>query len=99
MKYNFGSFEMPVTQEEINRLKTVEIFESNMPFFQDSVFHYRLGQWVNYNNIPGDFVECGVYNGMSAASITVALTQKHNSKIYLYDSWEGFPETTIEKDG
>lgn len=97
--YNFGSFPIPVKPEETEALKKIGIYDNNMPFFQDSLFHYRLAEYVNYHNIQGDFVECGVYNGMSAASIALALKSKHNSKIWLYDSWQGFPQSNNEKDG
>jgi O-methyltransferase len=47
--------------------------------------------------IEGDFVECGVWNGGSAGAISSAFkgAEKH---IWLYDSFEGMPETT-EIDG
>src|SRR5271166_822309 len=45
-------------------------------------------------NIPGAFVECGVYRGGSAIAMIKAL-QLYNAtdrEIYLYDSFEGMPE-------
>jgi O-methyltransferase len=47
--------------------------------------------------IPGDFVECGVCNGGSAAAISLAL-KNENSHIWLYDSFQGMPEIN-EVDG
>jgi O-methyltransferase len=51
---------------------------------------YRLALDVIERNVPGDFVECGVYNGGSAAAVSCALrdTQRH---IWLYDSFQGLP--------
>jgi len=52
---------------------------------------YRLGQYVTAQKIEGDFVECGVCNGGSAAAIACAFrgTKRH---VWLYDSFEGLPE-------
>ena len=48
---------------------------------------------INLNNIAGDIVECGVWNGGSAA--LMGLTDQTNSKnhraIWLFDSFEGLP--------
>jgi len=58
---------------------------------------YALFQSVEYiieNNIPGDFVECGVWKGGSA--MMMAYTLMHHGitdrKIYLYDTYEGMAE-------
>ncbi len=40
----------------------------------------------------GSFVECGVRNGGSAAVIAVAAKENINRHVWLFDSWEGFPE-------
>ncbi len=60
---------------------------------------YRLSEEVNRLALPGDFVECGVYNGGSAA-IMASFCEKGGPKrnIWLFDSFEGLPEPT-EKDG
>lgn len=55
---------------------------------------YSLYNSLNYiidNNIPGDFVECGVWKGGSAMMIAKFLKIKkiENRKIYLYDTFEG----------
>ncbi|MEW5805691.1 MAG: TylF/MycF/NovP-related O-methyltransferase [Patescibacteria group bacterium] len=46
--------------------------------------------------IKGNYVECGVWKGGSAA-IMAYLAQKHNSdrQIHLFDSFEGMPEPTV----
>ncbi len=58
---------------------------------------YALFQSVIYiieNNIPGDFVECGVWRGGSSMVITETLLMLgiNNRKVYLYDTFEGMPE-------
>ena len=56
----------------------------------------RICQYLNESKIEGDFVECGTAKGGSAAVISKFLDQKRH--LWLYDSYEGMPETT-EKDG
>jgi O-methyltransferase len=60
---------------------------------------YKLSEEVNRLSLPGDFVECGVYNGGSAA-IMASFCEKTELKrnIWLFDSFEGLPKPT-EKDG
>lgn len=59
---------------------------------------YNLGRYVVEQNIPGDFVECGVCNGGSAAAIALGLGRS-GKKIWLYDSFQGLPEIREEVDG
>jgi O-methyltransferase len=60
---------------------------------------YKLSQEVNRLSLPGDFVECGVYHGGSAA-IMASFCEKTKPKrnIWLFDSFEGLPKPT-EVDG
>jgi len=59
---------------------------------------HRLGQDVAARGIQGDFVECGVCNGGSAATIACALRERPG-KIWLYDSFQGLPAPRTDKDG
>ena len=44
------------------------------------------------NNIPGDFVECGVAAGSQIAAMAYACQNCHvNRPIHLFDSFEGIP--------
>jgi O-methyltransferase len=58
---------------------------------------WRLAQYMDIHNVAGDIVECGTYKGGTAAALasTMGDNQRH---LWLYDSFEGMPETT-EKDG
>jgi O-methyltransferase len=58
---------------------------------------YTIAMDVVSRNIPGDFVECGVWNGGSAATIALAL-RNSDRKTWLYDSFQGMPPTS-ELDG
>ena len=51
----------------------------------------RLCEYLSREAIPGDFVECGVYKGGSAAVLSRHLGRRH---LWLYDSFEGMPETS-----
>jgi O-methyltransferase len=62
---------------------------------------YSLYQSVHYivkNNIPGDFVECGVWKGGSCMMIALVLKRLNvnDRKIYLYDTFEGMSEPTAD---
>src|SRR4051794_8904488 len=56
----------------------------------------RLSRHVLEARIVGDVVECGVYKGGSAAVLGSHMPP--GSRIWLYDSFCGMPETT-EQDG
>jgi len=60
---------------------------------------HQLSEEVNRRHLQGDFVECGVYNGGSAA-IMASFCEKSPVKrdIWLFDSFEGLPKPT-DKDG
>src|SRR5579864_8632183 len=53
---------------------------------------YTIGTDIISRKIDGDFVECGVYNGGSAGAISLAL-KSSNKHTWLYDSFEGMPDT------
>jgi O-methyltransferase len=58
---------------------------------------YAIGLDIVNRKVDGVFVECGVYNGGSAGAISLAL-KGSNKHIWLYDSFEGMPDTK-EIDG
>ncbi len=60
---------------------------------------YKLSEEINQRSMPGDIVECGVYNGGSAA-IMASLCEKSpvSRSVWLFDSFEGLPKPT-DKDG
>ena len=63
---------------------------------------YDLVQEANALNLPGDIVECGVWNGGSAAIMAVACqedkTRFEQRKLWLFDSFQGLPRPG-EHDG
>jgi O-methyltransferase len=60
---------------------------------------YDIADKIEKNNIDGCFVECGVARGgCSALMALVANENKSNRKVWLFDSFEGLPEHTIEDE-
>jgi O-methyltransferase len=55
---------------------------------------YKSVEYVSKSNIPGDFVECGVWRGGSAMAIALVLKRlgDNQRRIYLYDTYEGMSE-------
>ena len=67
---------------------------SNLNLF----FLQELSQRLEREDVPGDFVECGVYRGGSAGVLGYdAIRSRFQRKLWLYDSFAGMPEA-IEKD-
>lgn len=58
---------------------------------------FDLADRVERDGLSGDFVECGVYNGGSAAIIAhIAAASRTSRKVWLLDSFQGMPHPTIE---
>lgn len=55
-------------------------------------------RYIAQRHVPGDFVECGVYLGGAAIFVALArdLFGLHDRKVYLYDTFCGFPEGTSD---
>ena len=80
----------------------IEIWENIKLFTMTSVERgyslYKSVEYIVKNNIPGDFVECGVWKGGSCMLMAMALEKfgDRERKIYLYDTYEGMPKPTEE---
>ncbi|MGZ4033774.1 MAG: TylF/MycF/NovP-related O-methyltransferase, partial [Bacteroidia bacterium] len=80
----------------------LRIFKECEPFTFtniESMFSlYQSVQYIIKNNIPGSFVECGVWKGGSAMLIakTLLLSEITDRDIYLYDTFEGMSEPTTK---
>jgi O-methyltransferase len=59
---------------------------------------YQSVQYLVKNNIPGDFVECGVWKGGSSMMIAKVLQWMgiDNRTIWMYDTYEGMSAPTHE---
>jgi len=57
--------------------------------------------YVVLKNIPGDYVECGVWKGGSSLAVSLMLEKlsKYNIKLWLYDTFSGMSKpTSIDVD-
>src|SRR5262245_37986542 len=90
-----GNVWTPPSPYEVSRL-----FEAIRPhtYLVEAKLHtlVRLGEYLNSLGVPGDFVECGVYKGGSAAVLSRYLGLDRH--LWLYDSFAGMPATST-KDG
>uniref|UniRef100_A0A6U7EL59 Macrocin O-methyltransferase n=1 Tax=Haptolina brevifila TaxID=156173 RepID=A0A6U7EL59_9EUKA len=65
-------------------------------------FFQRIVSYLHDAHIHGDYVETGVQRGFSAVASGGALAcrnmlrPKGHARMWLYDSWEGFPASTVE---
>lgn len=60
---------------------------------------YDIARQLEAQQVPGAFVECGVWRGGSAAVMAaVAARARSGRTVWLFDSFEGLPEPT-ERDG
>jgi len=55
---------------------------------------YELVERAEAKGLHGAIVECGVFKGGSAAMMTMASSPQR--KVWLFDSFEGLPEPTVE---
>lgn len=64
------------------------------------LFLEQLARWVVEQEIPGDFVECGVYKGGSAGILGVEMMRSTDARrrLRLFDSFEGMPAAGPEDD-
>ncbi len=59
---------------------------------------YKAVHYILKNNIPGDFVECGVMKGGSMMMVALMLAEANitNRKLYLYDTFAGMPAPGVQ---
>ncbi len=77
--------------------KFMEAFQKNVRSKQDDSIIWRLHTtaWASRHclEIPGDFVECGVYKAFGSAVLTDYLDfDQVDKQFYLYDTYEGIPD-------
>jgi hypothetical protein len=67
--------------------------DSTMTSFSRCFDLWKVSRSILNNNIPGAFVECGVWRGGSAGIMGVAMqTYGSQRPLHLFDSFEGLPE-------
>jgi len=80
----------------IEMIQSVEGYTMTGP---EKLFALRSAvKYITANNIPGDFVECGVWMGgsMMAAARTLLEAGDTQRQLFLFDTFEGMPKPTKE---
>lgn len=101
-KFYFLSAEMnlifPDFEDEFLEMKE-KCLKYTMTSVESLYYTYLSVKYVIKNNIPGDFVECGVWKGGNTMMVALTLMKLKSTdrKIYLYDTYEGMSAPT-EKD-
>jgi hypothetical protein len=97
-----------VSEDRVLEQEFKKMYAICRPYTMTSIERmYALYTSVNYiidNDIPGDFIECGVYKGGSSMMMALILRNKAitNRKIFLYDTFEGMSmptEVDAKSDG
>ena len=86
--------------KNVKRIKTIYLVRPYSMVGRSGLFFtYDIAAEIEKNNIDGCFVECGVARGgCSALMAMVASEYKRNRKIWLFDSFEGLTDPTIEDE-
>ena len=81
----------------------MQIYKRCEPYTMTSIERmyalYKATRYIAQHNIPGDFVECGVWKGGSLmlCALTLIVCGDTRRKIYLYDTYAG-PSQPTEMD-
>ncbi|MGV8813815.1 MAG: TylF/MycF/NovP-related O-methyltransferase [Gelidibacter sp.] len=81
------------TLEELEIIEKVKAYTMTSP--ERIVSLIRAINYIEENNIEGSVVECGVWKGGSIMATLLALKEKTRD-IFLYDTFEGMSEPTLE---
>jgi hypothetical protein len=106
--FEFFGYKISLIEKKSNKIfsnitdpEFLTIYKMCSEFTMTSVERmYSLYLSVDYilkNNIPGDFVECGVWRGGSAMLICSMLKGRDisNRTVFLYDTFTGMPDASL----
>jgi O-methyltransferase len=96
--WTFKLFKPYAWLEDLKKKKTSKLIARHERKFKDKNRFYML--WfqlkrIKEQDIPGSLAELGVYKGHTAKLIHHMLPDR---KLYLFDSFKGFPEQVIRED-
>jgi len=100
VKLKVVSVEQSLPADISQDVEFMEIYEFCKDYTMTSIERmyglYKAVSYVIVNNIPGDFVECGVWRGGSSMVIARTLMKFNatNRRLHLYDTFEGMSEPT-----
>lgn len=77
--------------------EVIEIFEHVEAYTMTNILRIdglvRAVDYVSNANVPGDFVECGVWKGGSTMAAAIRFSQLSDyRRLWLFDTFEGMPE-------
>ena len=79
-----------IGQEQMNKLRHIGSLAFSR--FETVCSSYELAIRAIEEEVPGDFVECGIANGSQIAAMAYACIHKNADKdMWLYDSYCGIP--------
>lgn len=81
---------------DANFLKLYSAVPSHSPIHEWSYYHLYL-MALQSLNLDGDFFECGVFKGGSAAFLAKIISG-HGKSLHLFDTFAGMPETNPMRD-
>jgi O-methyltransferase len=62
------------------------------------LFLEELARRIREQGVPGDFVECGVYQGGSAGILGFEVRRSPGRRLWLFDSFAGMPDASEHDD-
>ncbi len=94
IKANKGAFPKDFTAKDIADFNAVRSYTQTGPECIYTLI--EATRYVVQNNIPGAFVECGVFRGGSVLAMARTLVEMNRTDrdIWLYDTFEGMPAPT-----
>ena len=81
-----------ITNREWRIYHAVEPF--TMVSIERILANIRAVDYIARNEIPGDFVECGVWRGGSAMAMALALKGHSPRTLWMYDTYAGLTDAT-----
>lgn len=94
--YNWLSFLSKIPIEDFLQPRKIKLIFSaksyTMLSYQRLNNLYKIASQLERKKVDGNFVECGVWNGGSAAIFSTIARNNEDRYVWLFDSWEGLPE-------
>jgi O-methyltransferase len=86
---NFSGLEISRFKASSDHYEKLFIKYKTYSMVPEQMFKLNLELCEQYNNVDGDYVECGVWRGGMSAAISEVLDKKKT--FHLFDSFEGLP--------
>lgn len=97
-----GSGRFGYDEEKEIKAAVARVADHSMATFERMASLWQQVRYLDRAGIAGDLVECGVWKGGSAGMMALAhraTADPPRRTLHLFDSFEGLPEPSAEKDG